>query len=172
MPKKDRVPKFKDKGGQPTKLNPLVTKNLCIAIKKGLTYKLACKLCGIHYSTFRMWYNLGRDAKEREDKDEGLVRYVAFFDEIEHADAELAEHCLNVIKEASFKDWKAGSWLAEHRLNSDYGKEAGEVAEMKEMLAQFIAGQTPELEQLKKENEELRLKLLSISGPPTKDENP
>lgn len=159
-----KVPAPVRKRGNPCKLTPATQEKILISINKGCTYELAAQGACIHYDTFNLWMRLG----EADIKEDIESRYSIFFSEVRRVENEHAERMLAYIEAAAPTDWKAGGWLNERRHARHYGKEAGEVREMKEMLAQFIAGQNPELEQMKLELEKLkeeneRLKSLPVS---------
>lgn len=164
MPSKERSPKATRSVGKPCKLTPDTQEKILKSISRGATYELASNGACIHYDTFKHWMRLG----EADVKANQHTKYSTFFTEVRRIESEHADMVIESVSAHLEKDWKAGGWIAERRYSRHYGKEAGEVREMKEMLAQFIAGQNPELEQMKLELEKLkeeneRLKSLPVS---------
>lgn len=164
MPRKSKMAPTTKENGRPCKLNPETQTKILNSISRGATYELASNGACIHYDTFKLWMRTGED----DIKNEKESKFSIFFTEVRRIESEHAARMVAYVEAAVDKDWKAGGWIAERRHARHYGKEAGEVREMKEMLAQFIAGQNPELEQMKLELEKLkeeneRLKSLPVS---------
>lgn len=148
------------KVGKPTKLTPVIQKIIAGAVSRGLTYELASNLAEIHPKTVGNWLKMGEfDLQEGND-----TEYVRFYSAVSKAHASYADTLMQRAESQSYEDAPGTRWLLERVYRKHYGKDAGEISEMKEMLATFIAGNNPELEKLKQENEELKAKLAKDSS--------
>jgi len=107
------------KGRTPKVLDPRVRELFLQGIRQNLTRNLSCKLSGIDPATLSRWLTNAREAEEQGDHDN---IYVIFRNKIEAVEAETASELLQTIEEASHKDWRAASWIAERRHPDDYGK--------------------------------------------------
>ena len=158
MPTKERAPKRKEGPGRPSLIDdPTKRTRVIDGVRRGLTQELACQCAGISYETLNTWRKIGQ-----ADKLAGkLSKYAVFSDEINEAEAEHADTLLARVSEASKdpKYWQAGMAILERRHRKHYGKDAGDIQEMKELLARFVEGSNPELEKAKKEIEELKTQL-------------
>jgi hypothetical protein len=75
------------------------------AIKKGLTFKLAAEMGGVHETTVHNWMAQGRKAKHGKYRD--------FYLAVGKARAEQAQLLLGRIEKHSLKDWKCCAWMLE-----------------------------------------------------------
>lgn len=94
---------------RPTKLTPEVQETICKAIRIGATYQAAAEAAGISYETFNEW----RKGKTH--------KFIAFSEAVNRANADAQLDLLQKIQIASEKDWRAGTWILEHRFRQDYG---------------------------------------------------
>lgn len=98
--------------GRETKLDDLVEKRICDALRDGHSYAAAARAGGIHEDTLHYWRERGR---------KGEPRYSEFSERIERADQEAEDRCVQVLKDAlSSPDKKlatdtAWKWLARRR---------------------------------------------------------
>jgi hypothetical protein len=98
---------------RPSKYTPKMVGTLCDAISRGASYKMACRLVGIHFDTFNEW----RKA------------FPEFSDRLAQAEAEAALSRLDRIDEAGQKDWRALAWMLAHRHPEDFGEVTKQVHE-------------------------------------------
>lgn len=90
-------------------MTPEVQETICKAIRIGATYKAAAEAAGVGYSTFNTWMTLERP------------QYLKFREAIERANADAQIDLLNKIQNSADKDWRASSWILEHRFKQDFG---------------------------------------------------
>lgn len=89
-----------------TKLDAEITARFCDAVRLGCSYKLASKAAGISESTFGNWQRRSKTGEEP---------FVSFMAEVERAESDHAQACLESIMAARDTDWKAGAWMMERR---------------------------------------------------------
>lgn len=94
--------------GRPTKLTPRTRAVLLDAIESGATFVLAAHAASITYETFNEWRK----------------QYPYFSEAVENAVANSALFHLRNIKEHAADDWRASSWILEHRFPDEYGSKA------------------------------------------------
>lgn len=87
-------------------------KTIIKAFRAGMTTKLAAGSARIAPDTLRDWL--------RDDR----PQFVAFQDEVNQAQADLAEECLAAIKVESPKDWRAAAWMLERIFHQEYQRNA------------------------------------------------
>lgn len=100
--------------GRPTKLDDLVTKRICDAIKKGVSLAAAAKSAGVGASTLHLWLAKGRD---------GESPYSEFLEQVDRADGVAhtwAASKLRELVEAGHPG--ATMYLLERRWPEDWGK--------------------------------------------------
>lgn len=134
--------------GRPTKLTEAVQWAICDGIRRGLTFRHAAALAGVHVATFCRWRERGREAMSG--------RYRDFCDAVEKAETECRVALLGVIRRAATEpsierrtrtrddkvvetveierppDWHAAAWNLERRYPAEFGRRfirhEGEVA--------------------------------------------
>lgn len=98
---------------RPVKLDDLVEKRICDALRQGHSYARAAAAAGIDESTLHDWRRRGRE--------EDGTRFSQFAERVERADTDAEERCLAVLRNALDGDdpklatdtaWK---WLARRR---------------------------------------------------------
>ena len=94
---------------RPTKLTPEVQELICKAIRIGATYQAAAEAAGISYDTFNEWRK-GKSSK-----------FLRFSEAVDRANADAQLELLQKIQNFTDKDWRAGTWILEHRFKQDYG---------------------------------------------------
>lgn len=132
--------------GQPSKLTPETLKRLLDTLSRGNTYKLACQLAGIDYSTFARWMQKGEAQTKGEYRD--------FSDAVKAQESRLVDDALTVIAAAALGDekkpgdWRAMSWLLERRHKEDFGAQRLEVTgkDGAPIVTQFVAVVPPVLD--------------------------
>lgn len=99
---------------RPTKLDDLVEKRICDALRAGHSYAAAARAAGITESCLHEWRQRGRA---------GEPRYSEFVERTDRADQEAEDRCVQVLRSALEGDdmklatdtaWK---WLARRRPN-------------------------------------------------------
>lgn len=103
---------MQSKAGRPPKLNRENEGRLLSLLRAGVPREVACAGIGIDSRTLRVWL-----AKARA----GEVRFVAFADNVEAAQAEAQSSMLVQIRKAGAKDWKAVAWMLERVFSERYG---------------------------------------------------
>ena len=91
---------------RPTKLTPEIIESIADGIRSGLFLDQACHLAGISPSTFYLW---------RKEARKGTEPHASLLEAVDKAEAEAMRDALDVIREASHKDWKAAVWYLQHR---------------------------------------------------------
>ena len=96
--------------GRPTKRTAQSMQVIVAAIRDGATFTLAAAAGGITFQTFNEWRKSFSDFSEMVD---GAVAESALF------------HLRNIKKHAD-EDWRASSWIMEHRFPHEYGRSVQE----------------------------------------------
>ncbi len=91
--------------GRPRKCTPELREALLDHLRAGLNYGQACDAIGINAETLRLWRRA----------DPGLCR------SIEEAEAQAVRSRLEIIEQASQKNWRAAAWWLERRLPQIWG---------------------------------------------------
>lgn len=91
---------------RPTILTSELAQRFLKAIAAGCPIDAACRIAGIHISTFYAWRDKGR---------RGAEPYCQFVEAVTRSQA-VAEENL-VSKVANSEDWRAAGWLLERRFN-------------------------------------------------------
>ena len=94
---------------RPTKLTPEVQELICKAIRIGATYQAAAEAAGISYETFNEW----RKCK--------TTKFLRFSEAVDRANADAQLDLLAKVQTFGDKDWRASTWILEHRFKQDYG---------------------------------------------------
>lgn len=89
---------------------------VCRGIEAGLSDKAACGVAGVPLRTFRRWVAEGKKLCEADD--ETAAPLAVFARQVSGARGMAA---VNVINEASKKDWKAAAWQLEKLFPEEYG---------------------------------------------------
>jgi hypothetical protein len=89
---------------------------LCERIELGYSYKKACELCGLSYSTFFEWLRYA-------DEPDCEERYTVFSHLIRESEAKCLDQKLKTIK-AAIDDGNVAvaQWFVERRMREDFGK--------------------------------------------------
>jgi hypothetical protein len=95
---------------RPTKLTPEVQETICKAIRIGATYQAAAEAAGVGYSTFNAWMKYEQP------------KYQKFREAVERANADAQLDLLAKVQTFGDKDWRANTWILEHRFKQDYGQ--------------------------------------------------
>ena len=90
-------------------MTPEVQETICKAIRIGATYQAAAEAAGVSYETFNEW----RKCK--------TTKFLRFSEAIDRANADAQLELLQKIQNFTDKDWRAGTWILEHRFKQDYG---------------------------------------------------
>jgi hypothetical protein len=96
--------------GRRTKRTPETAAKICEAIRKGVTYKLACDYAGICFETFNEW--------RKADP--------AFSDQVKDAEGEGVVELIDIIRQSARENWTAAAWILERRYPQDYGRRVHE----------------------------------------------
>lgn len=108
---------------RPIKLDDLIEKRVCDALRKGHSYETAAQLAGIAPRTLHYWRERGRD---------GDPDFVQFLQRVERAEAEAVDRWVQVIQDAmDGEDRKvslaAAQWMLERRRPQEWGTKRSEV---------------------------------------------
>lgn len=104
--------------GRPTKLNALVAKRICAAVRRGNTRKDAAECAGVDVRTFQEWLARGRTGKPEDESFRILFRAV------KRAESQFVDDNIKVIQRAKKKSWQASAWLLERRRPNDFAQRA------------------------------------------------
>jgi len=107
--------------GRTSKLTDELQTNICNALRAGATYKDACSLVDVHYSTLVIW---------RSRAESGEKRYIQLFDAIQKALSHYKTACLSRIQSIAEGDptrnerrqWQAWAWILERRFPDEFGR--------------------------------------------------
>jgi hypothetical protein len=112
----------RSKIGRPTKYVPATVRKVLRAVERGLPLKLAAAHGGIAFETFCVW----------------RTRYPDFAQAVEQALAKSVRHHLSVIENAASQgDWKAASWLLEHRFPEHFARNRIELQHIGQVVHEF-----------------------------------
>ncbi|OWK36539.1 hypothetical protein [Fimbriiglobus ruber] len=100
--------------GRPTKLTPLIKKIVLMALEGGATRKTAAEMAKVSPRTFQLWLRLGLSP----DAD---PEYREFRTDVLRAEAEAVLSCVDLIRKAGKKDWRAAAWWLERHC-PEYAK--------------------------------------------------
>lgn len=89
---------------RPTKLTPEAQQRIGEALRMGATHKHAAQYAGVHEATFYEWMNTNAEFSEYITAREG----------------EAALYLMGLIGRAAKTDWRAASWILEHRFPVEY----------------------------------------------------
>ena len=110
-------------------LTPELVARIAREMALGLSLTAAAQLCGVDRRTAHMWYGKG---KSGDSSQEGI--YVAFFEEIQRADAHREQRLLAVIDAACrpdadghVKNWQAAAWKLERLYPERWSRPAQRV---------------------------------------------
>jgi hypothetical protein len=111
------------KAGRPSKRTPATTRKILRGIAAGLPVKMAAAAAQVSVETFFRWR-----------------REVPEFDvAVEAALAKSVRHHLKVIETAASQgDWKAASWLLEHRFPEHFAKTRIELEHIGQLEHRFV----------------------------------
>lgn len=115
--------------GRKTKLTPEVEKRLLDAIDAGASLKHAAEYAGINPSTFFDWMKTKPD----------------FANTIHAHDGKAAVGLMAIVRRDAEQEWKAATWILEHRWPEEYAQNrinvqhSGEVKVSIDLLAQLRA---------------------------------
>ena len=100
------------KPGRKPKLNRETETRLLSLLRAGVPREVACAGVGIDSRTLRIWLTKARG---------GELKFQAFADKVEAAQAEAQSSMLVQIRKAGAKDWKAIAWMLERVFSERYG---------------------------------------------------
>lgn len=96
-----------NEAGRPTKLTDEMQERICENIRRGLGYREAAVAAGISERTFYNWKSRGENAKS------GI--HLQFLQALQEAEAIAELVLLEIIQNATKKDWRAATWILERR---------------------------------------------------------
>jgi len=119
---KKKLNKVEEKhpGGRKTKLTKKLQKEVCGYIENGSSFKDACLLVNIDYSTFFTWRKDGNaDIKNGESTPKA-----EFSKAVKKAEATFKIYHVQKITQASQQTnhWQASAWLLERKYPDEYGR--------------------------------------------------
>ncbi|OWK38574.1 hypothetical protein [Fimbriiglobus ruber] len=88
--------------GRPTKLTPLIKKVVLMALEGGATRKTAAEMAKVSPRTLQLWLRLGLSP-------DAEAEYREFRTEVLRAEAEAVLSCVDLIRKAGKKDWRAAA---------------------------------------------------------------
>ncbi|OWK34795.1 hypothetical protein [Fimbriiglobus ruber] len=92
--------------GRPTKLTPLARKIILTALEGGGTRKTAAEMAKVSLRTLQLWLRLGLQP-------DAEAEYREFRTDVLRAEAEAILSCVDLIRKAAKKDWRAAAWWLE-----------------------------------------------------------
>lgn len=98
--------------GRKPKLTPETETRLLSLLRAGVPREVACAGVGVNSRTLRVWLSRARG---------GELKFQAFADKVEAAQAEAQSSMLVQIRKAGAKDWKALAWFLERVFSERYG---------------------------------------------------
>lgn len=91
--------------GRPSKYTPEMVDALCRLLREGTTRSAACAACGIHYATFKDWFD----------------RKAEFSSAVQKAEADAQQRFERIVARAATDGtWQAAAWWLERRRKDDY----------------------------------------------------
>lgn len=106
--------------GRPSKLTPEVQEKICQLLKAGNTFRTACEVAGIGWSTGREWRTRG---EERHSTREGDEEYAAFAAAVQKAEEEAAARNVALIQKAAANGtWQAAAWWLERKFPGEWAR--------------------------------------------------
>ena len=128
---------------KPTKLVAAIIDPLIKAIELGVSFRRACAIVRVDYSTHRKWMaRAERALLDAEGTGKALLKedldHVAYFHRIKEAEAKFEQRMMKVIEDAAFgapavydkkgklitaekkPQWTAAAWKLERRLQAEY----------------------------------------------------
>jgi hypothetical protein len=110
-------------------LTPELSARIARETALGLSLTAAAQLCGVDRRTAHAWYAKG---KSGDDSNDGI--YIAFFEEVQRADAHREQRLLAVIDsacrpdaEGHVKNWQAAAWKLERLYPERWSRPAQRV---------------------------------------------
>jgi len=101
--------------GRPTILTPELLASIETYVKGGNYIETACALAGVGRSTYFSWMKRGKDEPESI--------YGEFLDSMEKAAAWSEARDVQLITEASRKNWTAAAWRLERKFPGRWGRQ-------------------------------------------------
>lgn len=106
--------------GRPSKLTPEVQEKICQLLKAGNTFRTACEVAGIGWSTGLEWRQRGEN---RHSSREGDDAYAEFAGAVQKAEEEAAARNVALIQKAAANGtWQAAAWWLERKFPSEWAR--------------------------------------------------
>jgi hypothetical protein len=114
--------------GRPTKLTPKRANQLLWFIRHGRPLDTACALVGINRDTCYGWVRRGRAASDRRacglPVEAAEDPYREFAEALAEARAAAESDAIDVILQATERDWRAAAWFLEHSFPDRWGRQS------------------------------------------------
>ncbi|OWK45637.1 hypothetical protein [Fimbriiglobus ruber] len=117
--------------GRPTKLTLLAQKIILMALEGGTTRRTAAERAGVSPRTLQLWLRVGLSP----DAD---PEYREFRVEVLRAEARAVLECVEIVRNAAHKDWKAAAWWLERHCPEYAKNKTFEPAEDEEELEELM----------------------------------
>lgn len=106
--------------GRPSKLTPEIQEKICQLLKAGNTFRTACEVAGVGWSTGREWRTRGEDRHSAREGDED---YAAFAAAVQKAEEEAAARNVALIQKAAANGtWQAAAWWLERKFPGEWAR--------------------------------------------------
>lgn len=96
-----------------TKCTPETIQRFCDVYRNGMFLELALQHAGIDEKSYYNWMEAAEEGKEP---------FLSFRKAMEACDSEFCNKNLQLILQASHKDWRAAEWLLSRKFSSNYSR--------------------------------------------------
>ncbi|OWK45155.1 hypothetical protein [Fimbriiglobus ruber] len=117
--------------GRPTKLTPLAQKIILMMLEGGTTRRTAAERAGVSPRTLQLWLRLG--LLPNAD-----LEYREFRVNVLRAEARAVLECVEIVRKAAHKDWKAAAWWLERHCPEYAKNKTFEPAEDEDELEELM----------------------------------
>lgn len=115
-------------GGRPTKLTPELQEEICQYLADGHFREVAAQAAGIAYRTLAHWCRLGKS---------GEAPYAEFLHAVQKAEQRAELAMLKLVMRAAEGDAKHAEWFLERKYPERWGRDRGEITELKRRVAEL-----------------------------------
>jgi hypothetical protein len=106
--------------GRPSKLTPELQERICQLLKAGNTFRTACEVAGIGYTTGKEWRQRGDDQHPSREGDDDFAAFAAA---IRKAEEEAVVRNVALIQKAAANGtWTAAAWWLERKFPAEWAK--------------------------------------------------